>query len=111
MFFTSPSPLTPESGAGEELDIHAYTRKIKEELTRLEDDCLTDFLTIDLQVGTLYSELNQSNKIKRDNRNIIIDCRLYRFKRHLLAIDLKHKYSDILKLIMEDLGYVTSRTQ
>jgi hypothetical protein len=29
-----------------DLDIRAYTRKIKEELTRLEDDCITDFLTI-----------------------------------------------------------------
>lgn len=46
-----------------DLDIRAYTRKIKEELTRLEDDCITDFLTINQQVGTLYSELNQSNKI------------------------------------------------
>jgi uncharacterized protein Yka (UPF0111/DUF47 family) len=46
-----------------DLDIRAYTRKIKEELTRLEDDCITDFLTINHQVGTLYSELNQSNKI------------------------------------------------
>jgi hypothetical protein len=40
-----------------DLDIRAYTRKIKEELTRLEDDCITDFLTINQSVGTLYSEL------------------------------------------------------
>lgn len=29
-----------------ELDMRAYTRKIKDELTRLEDDCVTDFFTI-----------------------------------------------------------------
>jgi hypothetical protein len=46
-----------------DLDIRAYTKKIKEELTRLEDDCITDFLTINKEVGTLYSELSHSNKI------------------------------------------------
>ena len=55
--------LTDIVASEKDLDIRAYTRKIKEELTRLEDDCITDFLTINQQVGTLYSELNQSNKI------------------------------------------------
>ena len=41
-----------------DLDIRAYTKKIKEELSRLEDDCITDFLTINKEVGTLYHELN-----------------------------------------------------
>lgn len=40
-----------------DLDIRAYTKKIKEELSRLEDDCITDFLTINKEVGILHSEL------------------------------------------------------
>ncbi len=46
-----------------DLDIRAYTRKIKEELSRLEDDCITDFLTINQQVGVLHAEFNQSERI------------------------------------------------
>ena len=46
-----------------ELDIRAYTLKIKEELNRLEEDCITDFLTINKEVGTLYHELNKSTAI------------------------------------------------
>jgi hypothetical protein len=46
-----------------DLDIRAYTKKIKEELIRLEDDCITDFLTINKEVGILHSELNQSTRI------------------------------------------------
>ena len=38
--------LTDIVASEKDLDIRAYTRKIKEELTRLEDDCITDFLTI-----------------------------------------------------------------
>ncbi len=41
-----------------DLDIRAYTKKIKEELNRLEEDCITDFLTINQQVGSIYNELN-----------------------------------------------------
>ena len=29
-----------------ELDIRTYTAKIKEELTKLEDQCLTDYLVV-----------------------------------------------------------------
>lgn len=46
-----------------DLDIRAYTKKIKEELSRLEDDCITDFLTINKEVGVLFQELGQSNRI------------------------------------------------
>lgn len=46
-----------------ELDIRAYTVKIKEELNRLEDECITDFLTINKDVATLYHELNNSTNI------------------------------------------------
>ncbi|CDW80276.1 vacuolar protein sorting-associated protein 52 homolog [Stylonychia lemnae] len=46
-----------------ELDIRAYTLKIKEELNRLEEECITDFLTINKDVGTLYHELNKSTSI------------------------------------------------
>jgi hypothetical protein len=41
-----------------DLDIRAYTRKIKEELSRLEEDCITDFLTINKEVATLYNEFD-----------------------------------------------------
>jgi chaperonin cofactor prefoldin len=54
-----------------DLDIRAYTKKIKEELSQLEDDCITDFLTINLEVGTLYSELNQSSKILTKIENVV----------------------------------------
>ena len=54
-----------------DLDIRAYTRKIKEELSRLEDDCITDFLTINQQVGILYTEFNQSERILTKIENIV----------------------------------------
>ena len=54
-----------------DLDIRAYTKKIKEELSRLEDDCITDFLTINKDVGILYSELNNSNKILCKIENVV----------------------------------------
>ena len=54
-----------------DLDIRAYTRKIKEELSRLEDDCITDFLTINQQVGVLYSEFNQTEQILTKIENIV----------------------------------------
>ena len=43
-----------------ELDIRNYTQKIKDELTRLEEESITDFLTINNEVATLYHELNKS---------------------------------------------------
>ncbi len=54
-----------------DLDIRAYTRKIKEELSRLEDDCITDFLTINHQVGILYSEFNQTEQILSRIENVV----------------------------------------
>ena len=54
-----------------ELDIRAYTLKIKEELNRLEDECITDFLTINKEVGTLYHELNKSTNILNKIENVV----------------------------------------
>lgn len=54
-----------------DLDIRAYTKKIKEELNRLEEDCITDFLTINKEVGTLYSELDKSTKILDKIENVV----------------------------------------
>jgi len=54
-----------------ELDIRAYTSKIKEELSRLEDECVTDFLSINKEVATLYNELNNSDKILDKIENVV----------------------------------------
>jgi hypothetical protein len=54
-----------------ELDIRAYTLKIKEELNRLEDESITDFLTINNDVATLYHELTKSSKILNKIENVV----------------------------------------
>lgn len=54
-----------------ELDIRAYTQKIKEELNRLEEECITDFLTINKDVATLYNELNKSSSILVKIENVV----------------------------------------
>jgi hypothetical protein len=54
-----------------ELDIRAYTHKIKEELNRLEEECITDFLTINKDVATLYHELNKSTNILTKIENVV----------------------------------------
>ena len=46
-----------------ELDIRSYTQKIKEELTKLEDQCLTDYLAVCGNVATLYEELDKSGRV------------------------------------------------
>lgn len=54
-----------------DLDIRAYTQKIKEELNRLEEECITDFLTINKDVATLYNELNKSSTILTKIENVV----------------------------------------
>ena len=46
-----------------ELDIREYTIKIKDELRKLESECITDFLTVNQDVATLYNEINKSNQV------------------------------------------------
>lgn len=46
-----------------ELDIRTYTQKIKEELTKLEDQCLTDYMAVQNNVATLYEELDRSGRV------------------------------------------------
>ena len=54
-----------------ELDIRAYTLKIKEELNRLEEECITDYLTINKEVATLFTELNKSTNILDKIENVV----------------------------------------
>ena len=54
-----------------DLDIRAYTVKIKEELSRLEEECITDFLTINKDVACLFSELNTSSAILNKIENVV----------------------------------------
>lgn len=37
-----------------DLDIRTYTAKIKEQLTKLENQCLSDFMRSSADVATLY---------------------------------------------------------
>lgn len=54
-----------------ELDIRTYTAKIKEELTKLEDHCLTDYLAVCDNVASLYEELDKSGKILDKIDNVV----------------------------------------
>ena len=46
-----------------ELDIRSYTLKIKDELNRLQDQCLNDYSAISENVASLYVELDKSANI------------------------------------------------
>lgn len=55
-----------------ELDIRTYTQKIKEELTKLEDQCLSDYMTVCSNVATLYDELDRSGRVL-DKIDTVVD--------------------------------------
>ena len=55
-----------------ELDIRAYTLKIKEELNKLEDQCLTDYMAVSGNVASLYEELEKSSRIL-DKIDTVVD--------------------------------------
>lgn len=46
-----------------DLDIRTYTLKIKEQLSKLETQCLSDYMRSANEVATLYTELERSDKI------------------------------------------------
>ena len=46
-----------------DLDIRAFTLKISDELNILEDECVTDFMSINKEVATLFNELNKSDAV------------------------------------------------
>ena len=46
-----------------ELDIRTYTTKIKDELGKLEDQCLSDYMAVANNVATLYEELEKSERV------------------------------------------------
>jgi hypothetical protein len=54
------SEIVASERSGEQLDIRSYTVKIKDELTKLEDQCLTDFSNLAQDVLTLHKELDNS---------------------------------------------------
>ena len=54
-----------------ELDIRAYTAKIKDELTKYEDQCLTDYLAVCDNVASLYEELDKSGKVLDKIDNVV----------------------------------------
>ena len=54
-----------------ELDIRSYTQKIKEELTKLEDQCLGDYLAVCGDVANLYEELDKSYKVLNKIDNVV----------------------------------------
>lgn len=55
-----------------ELDIRSYTQKIKEELTKLEDQCLSDYMAVTNNVATLYEELEKSERVL-DKIDTVVD--------------------------------------
>lgn len=57
--FSFLSQIVDSDSAGS-LDIRAYTTKIKEELARLEGQCLNDYLVVSQDVEVLYSEIDAS---------------------------------------------------
>ena len=54
-----------------ELDIRSYTLKIKEELTKLDDQCLSDYLAVCGDVATLYEELDKSSRVLDKIDNVV----------------------------------------
>ena len=46
-----------------EIDIRTYTQNIKKELTKLEDQCLTDYMAVQNNVACLYEELDRSGRV------------------------------------------------
>ena len=46
-----------------DLDIRTYTQNIKKELTKLEDQCLTDYMAVQNNVAQLYEELDRSGRV------------------------------------------------
>ena len=46
-----------------ELDIRSYTQNIKEELSKLDDQCLSDYMAVCGDVASLYEELEKSGKV------------------------------------------------
>jgi hypothetical protein len=57
------SEIVASERSGEQLDIRSYTVKIKDELTKLEDQCLTDFSNLAEDVLTLHKELDNSCQV------------------------------------------------
>ena len=55
--FSFLSQISDNAGS---LDIRAYTNKIKEELSRLEGQCLNDYLVVNADVEQLYDEIDTS---------------------------------------------------
>ena len=48
------------SDSAANLDIRAYTLKIKEELARLEGHCVSDYLLVSEEVDTLNTDIDQT---------------------------------------------------
>ena len=45
------------------LDIRAYTSQIKSQLSKLEEECMTDFMSLNTQALQLYTDINKSETI------------------------------------------------
>ena len=54
-----------------ELDIRSYTLKIKDHLTKLETQCLSDYLRSADDIATLYQELEKSDEILTKIDNVV----------------------------------------
>lgn len=54
-----------------ELDIRSYTQKIKEELNRLEDQCLNDYSLVAADVASLYTDLDKSANVLNKIDNVV----------------------------------------
>lgn len=46
---------------GNDLDLWSYTLKIKDELWKLENESITDYLSVNQDVAFLYQHLDESN--------------------------------------------------
>jgi hypothetical protein len=54
-----------------ELDIRSYTQNIKQELAKLDDQCLSDYMAICGDVASLYEELDKSSKVLDKIDNVV----------------------------------------
>jgi hypothetical protein len=53
------------------LDIRAYTTKIKDELARLEGQCLNDYLLVGPEVESLYTDIDAALGVLDKIENVV----------------------------------------